>query len=208
MAPLVARRLMYLEPSLWPLLEMLRSSASIPADLVTQLRGLPEAGRGGGGSGDSRFRFPAAVPSLHKLEVRGRPGRSSSSPSYPCSRACRGPGCGLSTSATHPALGYLRCSRPLSASPPKIPPRRSTTPAASGRRPNPPVRGSTAAPYWAPAAPYWYWAAAYWYVAAPCAIAGAATSNLRRASIVARYTALFYGGRRARRFQGAIMSKI
>lgn len=165
-------------------------------------------------------------PSLHKPEVRGGPGRSSSGlSSYPYSRACRGPGCGLSTSATPLAVGYLRCSRPRSASPPKRPPRRSATPAASGRRPNPPVGGSTAAPYWAPAAPYWYWAAtAYWSVAAPCAIAGAATSSVRRASIVARYTALFRSpppsikpsfpiikismrGRRAKKFQGAKMSK-
>jgi hypothetical protein len=77
-APLVARRLMYLEPSLWPLLEMLRSSASIPAGLVTQLRGLPEAGRGGGGSGDSRLRLPAAVPRFTSLKFEE--GRGAAAP--------------------------------------------------------------------------------------------------------------------------------
>src|ERR671916_1630929 len=98
----------------------------------------------------------------------------------------------LTCSGTPPAVGYLRCSRSRSASPPKRPPNRSATPAASGRRPIPPVGGSTAAPYWAPAAPYWYWAAAaYWSVATPCAIAGAATTSVRRATIVARYRVLF-----------------
>jgi hypothetical protein len=92
---------------------------------------------------------------------------------------------------TPPAVGYLlRCSLPLSASPPKRPPNSSATPAASGRRPTPPVGGRTPAPYWASAAPYWA-AAAYWSVAPPCAIAGAATSSVRRASIAARYRALF-----------------
>src|SRR5215217_7659783 len=101
---------------------------------------------------------------------------------------------------TPPAVGYLRCSRPRSASPPKRPPNRSASPAASGRRPNPPVGGSTAAPYWAPAAPYWYWA-----VAAPCAIAGAATSSVRRASIVARYRALFMASAPSRKPRFPIM---
>src|SRR5687768_1639208 len=90
-------------------------------------------------------------------------------------------------SGTPPAVAYLRRSRHLSASPPK----RSASAAATLRPPTPPVGGSSARPHGAWAAPYWYWAAAaYWSVALPCAIAGAATSSVRRASIVARYRAL------------------
>src|SRR5215216_1423650 len=92
---------------------------------------------------------------------------------------------------TPPAVSYARLRiRPRNANQLKRPPKRSASPAASGTKPGPPVGGRTPAPYWACAAPYWA-AAAYWSEAVPCAIAGAATSSVRRASTAARYRALF-----------------